>query len=101
MYVHIVFDIHSKDTLSYGEKPQRIFLLSVWRDTDLFSDEEMILLVMTEEITLIHQHGLTEDTDQVAKKLFDEKQISEIIMAIITINAWNTIGVSTALPLKK
>lgn len=94
-------DIHSKDALSYGEKPQRIFLLSVWRDTDLFSDEEMILLAMTEEITLIHQHGLTEDTYQVAKKLFDEKQISEIIMAIIAINAWNRIGVSTALPLKK
>lgn len=94
-------DIHTKDALGHGEKPQRLFLISVWRETQLFSDKEMILLAMTEEITLIHQHGLTEETYQLAKKLFDEKQISEIIMAIIAINAWNRIGVSTALPLKK
>lgn len=94
-------DMHTKDALKYGETAQRIFLLSAWRETELFSVEEQVLLEMTEEITLIHQQGLTEETYQKAKKLFDEKQIAQIIMAIITINAWNRIGISTHLELLK
>jgi len=56
---------------------------------------------MTEEITLIHQQGLTDKTFEKAKEFFDEKQIAEIILAIITINAWNRIGISTHLELLK
>ena len=94
-------DMHTKDALKYGETPQRIFLLNAWRETDLFTPEEQLLLEMTEEITLIHQKGLTEQTFQKAKQLFNEKQIAEVIMAIITINAWNRIGISTHLELLK
>ncbi|RKO71152.1 carboxymuconolactone decarboxylase family protein [Sphingobacterium puteale] len=94
-------DMHTKDALKYGETPQRIFLLNAWRETELFNTEEQVLLEMTEEITLIHQEGLTEQTYQKAKNLFDEKQIAQIIIAIITINAWNRIGISTHLELLK
>jgi AhpD family alkylhydroperoxidase len=94
-------DMHTKDALKYGETPQRIFLLNAWRETDLFTEEEQILLEMTEEITLIHQKGLTESTFQKAKEIFEEKEIAQIIMAIIAINAWNRIGISTHLELLK
>ncbi|MCW8313217.1 carboxymuconolactone decarboxylase family protein [Sphingobacterium sp. InxBP1] len=94
-------DMHSKDALKLAETAQRIFLLSAWWETELFSDEERVLLKMTEEITLIHQQGLTDKTFEKAKEFFDEKQIAEIILAIITINAWNRIGISTHLELLK
>lgn len=94
-------DMHSKDALKLGETAQRIFLLSAWWETELFSDEERVLLKMTEEITLIHQQGLTDKTFEKAKEFFDEKQIAEIILAIITINAWTRIGISTHLELLK
>src|ERR1700755_2691141 len=46
---------HSKDALGLGENPQRIFLMSVWREAgDVFTEEEKLILEMTEEITLIH-----------------------------------------------
>ena len=33
--------------------------MSVWREApNIFNEEEQLLLEMTEEITLIHQHGL-------------------------------------------
>ena len=95
-------DMHTKDALKYGETPQRIFLLNAWRETkELFTEEEQVLLEMTEEITLISQKGLTEETYYKAKQLFDEATIAQIIMAIITINAWNRIGISTHLPIAK
>lgn len=95
-------DMHTKDAIKYGETPQRIFVLSGWREAkELYTEEEQVLLLMTEEITLIHQNGLTEETFQKAKQFFDDSQIAQIIMAIVTINAWNRIAISTHLPIMK
>jgi len=95
-------DMHTKDAIKYGESPQRIYLLNAWREAlELYTEEEQIILAMTEEITLINQKGLTEETYYKAKQLFDEKQIAEIIMAIVTINSWNRIAISTHLPIMK
>lgn len=95
-------DMHTKDAIKYGETPQRIFLLNAWREAgELFTENEQVLLAMTEEITLINQKGLTDETYYKARLVFEERQIAEIIMAIITINAWNRIAISTHLPIMK
>jgi len=95
-------DMHTKDAIKYGESPQRIFILNGWTEAkEFFTEEEQALLAMTEEITLISDKGLTEETYQKAKSFFDDNQIAQIIMAIITINAWNRIAVSTHLPIAK
>lgn len=91
-------NMHTKDALKMGEKPQRLFLLDAWWDTELYSEEEQIILKMTEEITLVHQNGLSQETYHRAIKLFDENYLSQIIMAIVTINAWNRIAISTHKP---
>lgn len=90
-------DMHTKDALKNGETTQRIFLLNAWHETSLFTEEEKVLLAMTEEITLISQHGLSEETYEAAKEFFDDHVIAQIIMAIVTINAWNRIAISTQL----
>jgi len=90
-------DMHTKDALKYGETNQRIFLLNAWRETDLFTEKEKVILSMTEEITLIHNQGLSDASYQKAILFFDKNQIAQIIMAIVTINAWNRIAVSTKL----
>lgn len=91
-------DMHTKDALKYGETAERIFLISAWHEADkFFTEEEKVALKMTEEITLISQNGLSDDTYQKAKSVFSEKQIAEIIMAIVTINSWNRIALSTKL----
>jgi len=87
-------DKHSKDARSIGETEQRLYVLSHWRETDLFSEEEQAILAMTEAITLLPQ-GVSDETYERAAKLFDEQYLAQLIMAIITINAWNRIGVST------
>lgn len=95
-------DMHTKDALKYGETPQRIFLLNAWRDAkELYTEEEQVILMIAEEITLISEKGLTEETYQKAKELFDETQISDIIMAGIVINMWNRIAISTHMPIGK
>src|SRR4051812_20965067 len=73
---------HTKDARKLGETEQRLYLLSVWRESPQFSDEERTILEMTEEITLIHQHGLSETLYQKAITQFGEEKTAQIIMAI-------------------
>jgi|SRR5690606_15993204 len=88
-------DMHTKDALKQGETAQRIFLLNAWKEATLFTEEERAILAITEEVTLISQHGLTDATYAAAEKLFDQQYIAQIIMAVVTINAWNRIAIST------
>lgn len=90
-------DMHTKDALKFGETNQRIFLLNAWRETNLFTEEEKMILAITEEITLIHNQGLSTETYQKAKQFFDKNTIAQLIMAVVTINAWNRIAISTQL----
>jgi AhpD family alkylhydroperoxidase len=88
-------DLHTKDALNHGETNQRIFLLNAWRETSLFTEEEKVILTITEEVTLIHNHGLSDETYKKAEQIFDQNYIAQIIMAVATINAWNRIAIST------
>ena len=92
-------NMHTQDALKLGESQQRIFLLNAWQEATLFTDEEQVILKMTEEITLIQQNGLSTATYQAALTHFSESYIAQIIMAITTINAWNRIAVSTHKPI--
>lgn len=89
-------DMHTREALKAGETKQRLFVLHAWRDTDLFSDREKALLMLTEEVTLLPT-GVSDETYRRAEQFFDDHKMAEIIMTIALINAWNRIAVSTHL----
>lgn len=87
--------MHSKDALKYGEDPKRLYVLSAWREArNWFSKEDQVILALTEEVTLIADHGLSDKTYEEAVSLFGEEMTAKLIMAVININALNRIGVS-------
>jgi AhpD family alkylhydroperoxidase len=86
---------HTSDARKLGETDLRMHLISVWREAkNVFSEAEQLILAITEEITLIHRHGLSDELYEKAIAMFGEEKTAQIIMTIITINAWNRIGVS-------
>lgn len=89
-------DMHTKDARKAGESEQRIYALNAWRETPFFTEEEQAILALTEEVTLITNH-VKDETYERAAGLFEETYLAQIIMAIITINVWNRIGISTHL----
>ncbi|MBP1224649.1 carboxymuconolactone decarboxylase family protein [Flavobacterium sp. 1355] len=89
-------NMHTADARKLGVTEQRIYLLSAWREADVYTEEEKAVLALTEEITLISNH-VSEETYENAAKYYDEKSLAEIIMMIITINAWNRIGIATGM----
>ena len=50
--------------------------LSAWRESPLFSEEERALLAMTEEVTRLGEHGVSDETYEHLKAVFDETTIA-------------------------
>ncbi|PKD17233.1 hypothetical protein APR41_06240 [Salegentibacter salinarum] len=88
-------DMHTKEALKIGESHERIFLLNAWNESNQFSEEEKVILLITEEITFIDKNGLTDRTYNKALVIFSETYLAQLIMAATVINAWNRIAIST------
>lgn len=88
-------NMHITDAIKLGEDSQRLNVLSAWKEAlNWFSEEEQIILKLTEEITLIGQHGISEDVYDRAVELFGEEKLARLIVAVISINSWTRVGVS-------
>ena len=87
-------DMHTKEARTSGETEQRIYALDAWRETPYFTDIERAILALTEEVTLIQQR-VSDETYANAARLLDEVSVAQVIMAVIGINAWNRIAIST------
>jgi AhpD family alkylhydroperoxidase len=89
-------NMHTADARKHGETEQRIYLLNAWKEVEnLYTAEERTILALTEEMTLIANGGVSTETYQKAKALFDENHLAQLMMAIITINAWNRMAITT------
>lgn len=86
-------DMHTKDARKKGETEQRLYALSAWHDTPFFTEEEQVMLAITEELTIIKGH-LSGATYDKAIRLLGEQLLAQLIMAVVVINAWNRIGVA-------
>lgn len=89
-------DMHTKDARKYSETEQRIYTVSAWRDTPFFTPEEQAILALTEEVALISNH-VSEKTYNNALEVLGEKYLAEAIMAMIAINTWNRIAITTGM----
>jgi AhpD family alkylhydroperoxidase len=83
-------DMHTKESVKLGDTEQRISGLRSWREATDYTEKERASLALAEEITNISQ-GVADDTYANAVKVFDEVSLAQVIMVIVTINAWNRI----------
>ena len=88
-------EMHSDVAMKHGESAQRLLALAAWRESPLFDERERAVLALTDEVTLIGERGLTEETYQQALALLGETLLAQCLMQVVTINAWNRIAVAT------
>lgn len=86
-------EMHTKDSLALGENEQRIFLLSAWREAPLYTKRERSALAWCEALTFLPQSGAPDEVYNEVKNHFDDKELVELTMAIVAINAWNKLAV--------
>ncbi len=88
-------DMHTKDARAIGETEQRIYALPVWRETPFFSARERAALAFTEEVTLAASTHVPDEAYQAVAAEFSTAELGALVSLIVTINAWNAIGVAT------
>ncbi len=88
-------DMHTKDARAAGETEQRVYALPAWRETPFFSARERAALALTESVTLMPRTHVPAADFAAAAEHFGPAELGALISLIVTINAWNAIGVST------
>ena len=88
-------DYHTQDALKNGELPRRIFALSAWQESPLFTDIERAVLSMVEEVTFIFNHGVSNEVYDKLSSYFTKEEIADIIICIGHMNLLNRVGIST------
>ncbi len=96
-------NMHSREARADGESQQRLDLLSVWRETNLFNEREKAALAWTEALTLIADTNAPDTDYEPLAAAFDERERVAITLAIAAINGWNrfAIGFRTPVPRAK
>ena len=91
-------DMHSRDALAAGERPERLNVVAGWREAgDWFDERERAALALTEAITRIAHDGVPDDVYEAAAEQFSEAELGALIFLAMTINAWTRLGVATKL----
>ncbi|GAA4436324.1 carboxymuconolactone decarboxylase family protein [Ravibacter arvi] len=92
-------NMHVRDALKNGETAQRLFLLNAWRETDLFTEKERAVLALTEAMTLIANQPVSDEVYEAAREHLTDREFAAVLMAVVTINGWNRIAITTQTPL--
>src|SRR5665811_1042343 len=87
-------DMHSKDAIAAGETPQRLLVLSAWRDAPFYTERERAALAWTEAVTKLGPSGVPDELYRTARQQFDERQLVDLTMAIVAINGWNRLAIA-------
>lgn len=87
-------DMHWKDLRANGESEQRLYSLDAWRECPYYTERERVALEWTESVTLLANGHVPDDVYERARTVFNEKELSDLTLAIATINAWNRLAIS-------
>jgi AhpD family alkylhydroperoxidase len=87
-------DMHSKDAIAAGETPQRLLVLSAWRDAPFYTERERVALAWTEAVTQLGPSGVSDELYRATRQQFDERQLTDLTMAIVAINGWNRLAIA-------
>jgi AhpD family alkylhydroperoxidase len=87
-------DMHWKDLRAVGENEQRLYSLDAWRESPYYTDRERAALAWAEAVTLIGQGHVPDAVYEEVRPHLNEKELSDLTLAVATINAWNRLSIA-------
>ena len=85
--------MHTRDARAHGESEERLYLLSAWWESSLFTPREKAALTWTDSLTLIAQSRASDADYATMREHFDEAEAVKLTMLIGAINVWNRLAV--------
>jgi AhpD family alkylhydroperoxidase len=87
-------DMHWKDLRAAGESEQKLYLLDAWRESPFYTERERAALEWTDALTLITDGHVPDEIYDKVRPHFNEKELSDLTLAVVTINGWNRLNIS-------
>ena len=88
-------DMHSRDLLKEEVSIEKLVLVPAWREGGaLFDATERAALAWAETVTRVSETGVPDADYEAAAAVFDEKQLSDLTIAIGLMNAYNRMAIS-------
>ena len=76
-------------------KIEKLALLQAWAEAGhLFSERERAALAWAETVTRVSETGVPDEAFQVARAVFEEKELVDLTIAIGLMNAYNRLAIS-------
>jgi len=88
-------DMHTRDLLRRGQNVEKLALLQAWAEAGvLFDERERAALAWAETVTRVTDTGVPDDAYRAARRIFDEREITDLTIAIGLMNAYNRLAIS-------
>lgn len=87
-------DMHSKDLRAEGETEQRLYMISAWRESPVYSDRERAALAWAEAVTVLGDGHVSDEVYREARKQFSEQELIDLTMCVVAINGWNRLNIA-------
>ncbi|WP_421862496.1 carboxymuconolactone decarboxylase family protein [Parvibaculum sp.] len=87
-------EMHTREAREMGESEARLYLLSAWRESPLYSERECAALEWTEAVTLVSETAVPGEVFEMVRSAFTEEELVNLTVAIGMINVWNRLAVS-------
>jgi AhpD family alkylhydroperoxidase len=84
--------MHAADARKAGESEARLYLLSAWEESELYTPRERAALAWTEALTRLSQGAPSDEAFAELREHFSEVECVNLSVAIGTINLWNRIN---------
>lgn len=88
-------DMHSKDARAQGETEQRLYLLNTWREAPFYNERERAALDWTEAVTRVADTQVPDEVYEHVKQHFNEQELFNLTLAVVAINGWNRLAISS------
>jgi len=86
-------DLHTHDLLAAGERPQKLYNMTVWREAPFFSPRERAALAWAEALTRQAIEPPSATVREETRRAFSDKEFADLTFVIATMNAYNRLGV--------
>ena len=88
-------DMHSRDLLKAGLPVEHLVLVGVWPEAgEIFDEHEKAALAWAEAVTRLGERGVPDSAFEAAAAVFEQKQLTDLTIAIALMNAYNRMAVS-------
>ena len=93
----VCVDMHSRALKKLGEKDERIFAVSAWREAPYYSEAERAALALAEGASRLSDRAdpVPDEVWKEAARHYNEMELSALVASIGLINLWNRLNAAT------